>query len=77
MDGLFLAFGPRLLAFDDRVARVYADLAARARGAGLRLPNPDGYIAATAAARGFAVATRDTGPFDAAGLHVINRWASA
>jgi len=34
----------------------------------------DGYIAAIAAAHGFAVATRDTGPFDAAGVRVIDPW---
>ncbi|MGO8026865.1 VapC toxin family PIN domain ribonuclease, partial [Rhizobium leguminosarum] len=35
----------------------------------------DGYIAATAVANGLAVATRDTGPFEAVGLKVINPWA--
>ncbi len=35
----------------------------------------DGYIAAIAATNGFAVATRDTSPFDAAGLKVINPWS--
>jgi len=34
----------------------------------------DGYIAAIAAANGFAVATRDTSPFEAAGAAVINPW---
>jgi len=34
----------------------------------------DGYIAATAAARGLMVATRDTGSFEAAGLALINPW---
>ena len=34
----------------------------------------DGYIAAIAAARGYAVATRDAAPFQAAGIAVINPW---
>ena len=34
----------------------------------------DGYIAATAHAAGLMVATRDTSPFEAAGLAVINPW---
>lgn len=36
---------------------------------------PDGYIAAIAAARGFAVASRDTSAYQAAGVQVINPWA--
>ena len=34
----------------------------------------DAFIAAIALANGFAVATRDTGPFEAAGVTVINPW---
>ncbi|MGL4811283.1 MAG: VapC toxin family PIN domain ribonuclease, partial [Beijerinckiaceae bacterium] len=34
----------------------------------------DGYIAAIAAAHEFAVASRDTSAFRAAGLTVINPW---
>jgi len=34
----------------------------------------DGYIAATALAYGFSVATRDTSPFLAAGAKVVNPW---
>jgi predicted nucleic acid-binding protein len=36
----------------------------------------DGQIAAIAAVHGFAVATRDTAPFLAAGVPVINPWES-
>jgi predicted nucleic acid-binding protein len=63
-----------VLPFDDAAARRFADLAATARAAGRGFPSPDGYIAAIASARGLAVATRDTGPFLAAGLTVINPW---
>jgi toxin FitB len=35
----------------------------------------DGYIAAIAAANGFAVTTRDISPFEAAGVTVVNPWA--
>ena len=47
---------------------------AAARAAGLAIGAADGYIAATAAANGLTVATRDTSPFAAAGLEVINPW---
>jgi len=69
-------YGDRILPFDASAARAYAQLATKARVAGKGFPMPDGYIAATAAARGFAVATRDTGPFEAAGVRVINPWDS-
>ncbi len=46
----------------------------RARSAGLAVATADGYIAATAAANGFSVATRDTRPFEAAGAAVIDPW---
>jgi len=67
-------FGPRLLGFDAAAAEAYALIRARAKAAGRAIGASDGYIAATAAARGFTVATRDTGPFEAAGLPVINPW---
>lgn len=69
-------FGPRLLSFDSAAADAYALIRACAKAAGKAIAAVDGYIAATAAARGFAVATRDTGPFEAAGLPVINPWVS-
>jgi predicted nucleic acid-binding protein len=67
-------FGPRVLAFDTEAADAYAAIRARARAVGKTIGASDGYIAATAAAHGFAVATRDTGPFEAAGVLVINPW---
>lgn len=40
----------------------------------LRFAIADGYIAAIAITHGFAEATRDTAPFEAVGLKVINPW---
>lgn len=74
LDGLIALFAERLLAFDTEAARHYAELAVKARTAGKGFPTPDGYIGAIAASRGFIVATRDTSPFEAAGLTVINPW---
>jgi hypothetical protein len=48
--------------------------AVKTRAAGKGFPTPDGYIAAIAAAHGFAVASRDTSAFNAAGLTVIDPW---
>lgn len=77
IDGLLDQFIGRVVDFDTPAARRYADLAVRARAAGKGFPTPDGYIAAIAAAHGFAVASRDTGAFNAAGLTVIDPWTVA
>jgi len=64
----------RILGFDTQSARLFAVLVARARAAGHSIATADGQIAAIAAARGFSVATRDTAPFIAAGVPVIDPW---
>lgn len=69
-------FSGRILSFDLDASRAYAELMARAKRAGKAIGKADGYIAATAAARGMTVATRDTSPFDAAHLSVINPWGT-
>ena len=68
-------FAGRVLSFDLVCTPAYAALLAKARTAGLAIATADGYIAAIAAANGFAVATRGTSPFEAAGVTVINPWA--
>jgi predicted nucleic acid-binding protein len=74
LDGLMGLFRDRVLPFDADAARRYSELAVSARAAGRDFPTPDGYIAATAASRGFIVASRDTGPYEAAGVTVIDPW---
>ena len=73
-DGVMGLFGPRILPFDTNAAQRYADIGVKARSAGKGFPTPDGYIAAIAEGHGFAVASRDTSAFNAAGLTVINPW---
>lgn len=67
-------FAGRVLPFDLGCTKAYAELMAKARASGLAIAGADGYIAAIAAANGLAVASRDTGPFEAAGAAVINPW---
>jgi predicted nucleic acid-binding protein len=76
LDGLLELFGDRVLPFDIDAARHYTGLAVAARNAGRGFPIPDGYIAAIAASRGFIVASRDTSPYAAGGLQVIDPWQS-
>ena len=66
-------FKDPVLPFDTDAARHYADLAVTVRNGGRGFPTPDGYIAAVAASRGFILASRDTSPYAAAGVMVINR----
>ena len=74
LDGLMGLFRDRILPFDLDAARHYAVLAVTARQTGQGFPTPDGYIAAIAVSRGFIVASRDTAPYAAAGVTVINPW---
>jgi toxin FitB len=68
------AFAGRILPFDLQVSHSYADFISQAKASGKAIGMADAYIAATAIARGFSVATRDTSPFLAAGVKVINPW---
>ncbi|MHB1677532.1 MAG: PIN domain-containing protein [Sulfuriferula sp.] len=67
-------FVGRILPFDAADSEAYAVLRASARAQGKAIAPADGYIAATAIRHGLIVATRDTGPFEAASLTVINPW---
>ena len=73
-DKLLPLFAGRILPLDVTVTKTYAELMSQARMAGQSISTADGYIAATAAANGMIIATRDTNPFAAAGLEVINPW---
>jgi len=74
LDGLMGLFRDRILPFDTTAARRYAELAVTAKICGQGFPTPDGYIAAIAASRGFLVVSRDTAPYEAARVAVINPW---
>lgn len=76
LDGLMKLFMDRVLPFDIKAARCYAELAVTAKVAGKGFPTPDGYIAAIAASRNFMVASRDIAPYQAVGISVINPWQS-
>jgi len=70
-------FANRVLSFDMAATKTYAELLATSRAAGLAIETADAFIAAIALSNGFTVATRDTEPFEAVGLHVINPWAQS
>jgi hypothetical protein len=64
----------RVLPFDVAATQPYADALAKATQSGVSIGLADGYIAAMALANGLTVATRDTAPFEAAGVAVIDPW---
>lgn len=68
------AFAERVLAYDLHATAEYARLMSQARASGLAIAIADGMIAATAAAAGYTVATRDRSPFEAAGVPTVDPW---
>lgn len=68
-------FTGRVLAFDLTASVAYAEVMAAAREAGTAIATADGLIAATADSVNMTVASRDTTPFRAAGVRVIDPWA--
>ncbi|MBE7186486.1 MAG: type II toxin-antitoxin system VapC family toxin [Methylobacterium mesophilicum] len=68
------AFAGRIIPFDLDASRTYAELMAKAKAAGKPISTADGYIAATVASRNLMIATRDVGPFQAAGILTIDPW---
>ena len=69
-------FADRFLAFEREAAVAHAALASSASAKGYTIPVADCQIAAIATVHGCMVATRDTAPFLAAGVPVINPWES-
>ena len=67
-------FNDRTLDFDSAAADKLAQIAAECEKNGKRALAPEAYIAACAATRGFAVATRNVSHFEYLGVRVIDPW---
>ena len=67
-------FRGRILSFDVDAAKSYGALMSRAKSNGVTISAADGYIAAIAHSCSMKVATRDTNPFKAGEIEVINPW---
>lgn len=70
------SFHGRVLVLDLATTQAYADLMAKAQAVGVSIGLADGLIAAIATVNGMTVATRDTTPFKAAGVSVMDPWQS-
>jgi len=64
----------RVLPFEADAAEELAAAGVKAEKRGMRVEAPDAYIAASALARGFSVATRNRKHFEPMGVNVINPW---
>jgi predicted nucleic acid-binding protein len=67
-----LAFGERILPFDEPAAHLYGRLQAARRARGRPMSNFDAQIAAIARAKSFRLATRNVKDFEGCGLDLIN-----
>lgn len=67
-------FAGRVLPFGDAAAEHYARIVTARRAAGTPIEGFDALIAATTAAAGFRIATRDVGGFEGCGIDVLNPW---
>jgi len=74
IDRVLDLFRDRTLCFDIEAAEHLAQIAVECDRIGKPATAPDAYIAAVAAAHGFAVATRNVGHFEHTGVRVINPW---
>ena len=70
-------FAGRVLPFDSDAAVAFASIFLDRRAAGRPISFPDCQIAATARARGAAIATRNVGDFQGCGVPVIDPWDTA
>ncbi len=69
-------FADRILPFDSRAARVYAEVAARRRRGGRPISLADCQIAAIALSRGMTLATRNVRDFSDTGVELIDPWTA-
>ena len=65
----------RCLPWDAETGLRWSELLARLRASGRAMPIKDSLIAATALMHGFAVATRNRGDFETAGIKVVDPFA--
>jgi toxin FitB len=75
-DQVLPLFEGRILAFDVPAAHAFARVQAGATAVGNPISFADAAIAATAAAHGYALATRNVRDFKGTGLELIDPWAA-
>ncbi|MGH3276889.1 MAG: type II toxin-antitoxin system VapC family toxin [Streptosporangiaceae bacterium] len=75
VEGLITRARERSYSYDEQAARALPAIMAARKRIGREVSKPvDAMIAAVAASRGMAVATRNTSDFAGMGVHLINPW---
>ena|SRR5579872_2693428 len=75
VEGIFQdLFGDRILSFDSRAARAYAEISASRRLMGRPMSQADAQIGAIALTHGAAIATRNIADFEKCGIELVNPW---
>lgn len=77
MAGLEGQFADRILAVDGETARLWGELSARVRQAGLVLPAVDGLLAATGLRHGLHIMTHHTPHLAATGVPILDPWGTS
>ena len=67
-------YGGRMLAFDERSARAFAQIAASRRKMGRPIAEFDAQIAAITSVHDATLATRNTADFEGCGIRLVNPW---
>ena len=67
-------FTDRILAFEDRAARAFSQIASSRRRQGKPMPEIDAQIAAIARVNGATLATRNPYVFEGCGVRLVNPW---
>lgn len=75
-DELPARFAGRIVRVDEAVAQAWGEAMAQARRAGRGLSVMDGFIAATARAGGFTLATHNMRDFEGLGLDLLDPWST-
>ncbi len=68
------AFGGRIFSFDEDVAYIYGDIAAKREKEGFNTDAVDLMIAAIAKSQNAGIATRNTKDFEGCGIKIVNPW---
>lgn len=76
VDSLIESFEGAVLSYDERAARIYAEIIEQSRAAGRPIGVEDGMIAAICIANGAALATRNVKDFDGFDVELVNPWDS-
>ena len=67
-------FADRILAFEDRAARAFSQIASSRRRQAKPMSGVDAQLAAIARAHGATLATRNTYVFEGCGVRLVNPW---